>query len=38
MVRVDLNHFLADLYESDSFYQSFPAAIANAWRKRMVSA
>lgn len=35
MGRVDLNHFLVDMYESDPFYQSLPFAIQAEWRKRL---
>ena len=35
MARVDLNHTMADMYESDPFYQSLPTAIHAEWQKRL---
>tara|TARA_R110002126_G_scaffold291760_1_gene457026 strand:- start:14683 stop:15786 length:1104 start_codon:yes stop_codon:yes gene_type:complete len=38
MARIDLNHAMADMYESDPFYQSLPIAIHAEWRKRLQGA
>jgi len=35
MMRVDLNHYIADLYDRDPFYTSLPVAIQSRWNDRL---
>lgn len=38
MARISLSHYIADLYESDPFFQTLPYAINSRWRERVGAA
>lgn len=35
LVRTDLNHYIADMYDRDPFYQTLPVAIERRWQERL---